>query len=98
MEKKTIVLTALYHSLVSTDIFAYTYVNSTSQPKNPTKTFTYTWTAEEHNITESEVGLQINVTFTIEGNILRIVTIINDTKTYYCSVILNSNDSFSYLC
>jgi len=82
MEKKTIVLTTLCIILLaSTAILAYAYVNSISQPKeNPSKTFIYTWTAEQQNITDSEVGLLINVTFKIEGNILRVVTIVNDTE------------------
>ncbi|MBX5327598.1 MAG: hypothetical protein ACQXXH_08355 [Candidatus Bathyarchaeia archaeon] len=90
MEKNTIILTTLCIILLaSTSILAYSYVNSISQPKkNTSKTFTYTWTAEEQNITDSEVGLQINVTFTIEGSILRVVTIINDTETSHRLLVI----------
>ncbi|MEM2102350.1 MAG: hypothetical protein QXM22_02410 [Candidatus Bathyarchaeia archaeon] len=90
MEKKTIILTTLCIILLaSTSILAYAYVNSIFQPKkNPSKTFTYTWTAEEQNVTDSEVGLQINMTFTIEGSLLRVVTVINDTETSYRLLVI----------
>jgi hypothetical protein len=86
MERKVKSLVVLCIILLSTTcILAYTtavYMNSSPRPKdNPSKTFVYTWTAEEQNVTDSEVGLQINVTFTIEGSLLRVVTIINDTST-----------------
>jgi hypothetical protein len=87
MERKIKILLVLCIILLSTTaIFAYTtavYMNSNQHPKNnPSKTFVYTWTAEEQNVTDNEVGLQINVTFTIEGSLLRVVTIINDTEIF----------------